>query len=186
MMGFLLPSFAPYSKQRSKLQFEIYVYQFRKETGVSISMYINLFMIDFQVNKGLSVYKTCLLISLLSNLPIQYRLLSRILLCSKSFPNTNSHKKRLMDISPTDRQATGMTNLIKPMQMRLLVVLCACFYSIAVSDGSKNQCLHSVILRIVNTSGIYYIWRGMPNSDGMPISANAECRRHWAAGIRQH
>ena len=23
----------------------------------------------------------------------------------------------------------------------------------------------------------------MPNSDGMPISANAECRRHWADGI---
>ena len=68
-----------------------------------------------------------------------------------------------MDISPTDRQATGMTNLIKPMQMRLLVVLCACFYSIAVSDGSKNQCLHSVILRIVNTSGIvYYLYVIIP------------------------
>ena len=34
--------------------------------------------------------------------------------------------------------------------------------------------------------GKNYIWHGMPNSDGMPISANAECRRHCAAGIRRH
>ena len=96
------------------------------------------------------MYKTCLLISLLSNyyyVPIQYRLLSRILLCSKSFPNTNSHKKKINGYIP-NRQARLQAWQTWSSQCRwdcLLTYLCA-FSSIpvfAVSDGSTNQWLYT-------------------------------------------